>query len=390
MIAQTGTEWQPRAQQLADLLAEKGDLHEPAWAAAIAGIPRHVFVPEVYEQDQYGTWNPVEVTMPSGLDRVYSPITLTTALANRGTHYEGISSSTKPDLMVRMLETLDVHDGHRVLEIGTGTGYNAALLTHRLGDDAVFSVDLDGELVDPARERLASIGLHPTLVTQDGAEGLPEHAPYDRIMSTCSVPAVPTSWQNQLADGGLVLVDVKVATDAGNLVLLRKDGDRLEGRFTDRWGAFMVMRHQDTHPRALHTPIDAEAHTRVTRTPPSPWKNNRVVWFLAHLAGLPRGMRHGMRFDPDTQEPTATTITAPDGSHAFVMTEPTPDGAWSVTEQGPTSLWAVVERAHEQWERHDRPHWSRLGLTVTEDGQNRVWVDDPDNEVGWKLREDDE
>ncbi len=383
MTAQLGTEWQPRAQRLADTLTEQGDIRDPAWSAAVAGVPRHVFVPQVYEQDTNADWQPVDVTSPSGLDRVYSPTTLITALADRGTHREGVSSSTKPDLMVRMLETLDVHDGHRVLEIGTGSGYNAALLSHRLGDKRVFSVDLDTELVDPARDRLTSIGHLPTLVARDGADGLAEYAPYDRIIVTCSVPTVPRAWHDQLTPGGLVLVDIKVGTGAGNLVLLRREGDRLEGRFTERWAAFMLMRHTTESTRTAYAPTVDGAYTRTTRTPPNPWHNNLVVWFLAHLTGLPAGTRYGMRFDPDTGEPTAGTLTAPDGSHAFVMNEPAPDGSWSVTESGPTSLWTAVERAHDLWEQQDQPDWSRLGLTATAE-ENRVWIDSPDG-PSWTL-----
>ncbi|MGW3466999.1 methyltransferase domain-containing protein [Saccharopolyspora sp. NPDC000995] len=341
-------------------------------------------VPEVYEQDNRGEWRPVDVTSPSGLDRVYSPITLVTALADRGTHREGISSSTKPDLMVRMLETLDVRDGHKVLEVGTGTGYNCGLLSHRLGDKRVFSVDLDAELVESARNRLASIGLYPTLVTRDGAEGLREHAPFDRIIATCSVPAVPRAWYEQLTDGGLLLTDIKTGIGAGNLVLLRRSGERLEGRFTDRWAAFMVMRHQHEQPRPLSAPRTADAHTRMTNVPPDPWQSNRVVWFLAHFAGIPDGARFGVQFDPDTRQPTAGTITTPDGSHAVVMHEPTPDGTWSVTESGPTPLWSAVEEAHHLWRAAGEPEWSRLGLTV-EAGEQWVWIDEPHGKHQWSL-----
>lgn len=79
--------------------------------------------------------------------------------------------------MTRMLEALDIHDGHDVLEIGAGTGYNAALLSHWLGDQHVFAVDIEPTLIRLARERLARIGYHPTLASANGANGLPEHAP---------------------------------------------------------------------------------------------------------------------------------------------------------------------------------------------------------------------
>lgn len=191
MTAQPATDWVPRAQRLADLLATQGDVHHPAWKSALAAVPRHVFVPAAYRRDDTGTWQPVDVTSPSGLDLVYSPTTLVTALVDRGTHQESISSSTKPDLMLRMLEAPDIHDGHKVLEIGTGTGYNAAVLSHRLGANLVFSVDIDAELLDSARSRLHKIGFRPTLVTADGVGGLPEYAPFDRIIATCSVPTAP-------------------------------------------------------------------------------------------------------------------------------------------------------------------------------------------------------
>lgn len=154
------------------------------------------------------------------LDTIYSDDTLVTALADipaesMGTGKMAVSSSTMPTLMIRMLEALDVRDGDRVLEIGTGTGYNAALLCQRLGSDNVFTVDLDAELVDLARDRLDSAGYTPTLVVRDGEHGLVEHAPYDRIISTCAVPAIPRPWIEQTAESGLILTDIKVSGMGG-------------------------------------------------------------------------------------------------------------------------------------------------------------------------------
>ena len=131
------------------------------------------------------------------LEQVYSNKALLTVAADCSGPRSLRSSSSMPGLMTRMLEALDVRDGHRVLEIGTGTGYNAALLAHRLGDANVFSVDIEPDLVELARQRLARIGYHPTLVAADGAAGLAEHASFDRIIATCAVPALPWTWVEQ-------------------------------------------------------------------------------------------------------------------------------------------------------------------------------------------------
>ncbi len=183
MTTPLDADWAPRARGLADLLTENGDLHDPAWHNAVAAVARHVLVPAAYEQDGFGAWQPVDVASPAGLDAVYSPVTLITALADRGTHHESVSSSSKPDLMLRMLEVLDVHDGHKVLEIGTGTGYKlrAAL---------------------PSARRV----------------------------------------------------------NAGNLALLHRYPDRLEGRFIRRWASFMTMRHH--HDEAGDPRLPRSPHTR--------------------------------------------------------------------------------------------------------------------------------
>jgi len=135
----TDNRWQTHAARLADQLLVSGDITDPQWAAAIAAIPRHVLVPKAYQQQPDGTWSQID----EHLELTYSPTTLVTALDDG----QAVSSSTKPDLMIRMLETLHLQDGDRVLEIGTGTGYNAALLSHRLGEDNVYSIDMDPTLV---------------------------------------------------------------------------------------------------------------------------------------------------------------------------------------------------------------------------------------------------
>jgi protein-L-isoaspartate O-methyltransferase len=192
------SEWRSYAVRLADQLHASGDLRSPAWHAAIAETPRHVLVPTVCEppEQHYGSQADVRLNTADYLELIYSTITLVTAVVpNNYGSLVAVSSSTKPDLMVRMLETLDIRDGQRVLEIGTGTGYNAALLAHRLGDDNVFSLDIDPELVDTARLRLAHIGRHPHLAVGDGEVGM---------ATACSLPPDPLHLRRAPHSRGLV------------------------------------------------------------------------------------------------------------------------------------------------------------------------------------------
>ncbi|HYZ09521.1 MAG TPA: methyltransferase domain-containing protein [Pseudonocardiaceae bacterium] len=147
------TDWTTLAAGLADELVRLGKVRSPEWQAAVRAVPRHELVPVQHLYDpSTGTWTPRSTA--DDLALVYSNTALFVLPGGR-------SSTSMPGLMTRMLETLDVRDGHDVLEIGTGTGYNAALLSHRIGDQHVFSVDIEPDLVQLARERLARIGYRP-------------------------------------------------------------------------------------------------------------------------------------------------------------------------------------------------------------------------------------
>lgn len=376
--------WTQLARKLADELTASGDLRDPAWHAAVATTPRHVLAPAVYDQlsDQTRADQPTTINDEAGLEQVYSTTTLVTAIErNAFGAVVPVSSSTKPDLMIRMLEVLDIQDGHRVLEIGTGTGYNAALLSHRLGDDNVFSIDVDPDLIATARARLASIGRNPNLITGDGIDGLPEHAPYDRIIATCGVRQIPWAWHGQLTPGGVVLVDFK-PTGAGNLVVLRRLADRLEGYFTSGYGAFMLMRHLngDTPSGPAWQPELPLQRQRRTTTP---IELPAVVWFLRSLMSS-AGLRRGVLLDEQTHQPTAMTLTAADGSQCAVDLHSRTDGHRMVHEGGPTQIWAEVERSHQLWLEYGRPGWNRIGVTVAAD-RHTVWIDNPDSEHHWPL-----
>jgi protein-L-isoaspartate O-methyltransferase len=166
------------------------------WREAFAAVPRHLFVPYYYVAGPHGyerRWG--ESPDPGARARwvrgAYEDVPLVTRLHDG----ELVSSSSQPSLMARMLVALEVADGDRVLEVGAGTGYNAALLAHRLGDDdLVTTVDLKPEITESARRHLRAAGFHPAVVTGDGTRGAPEHAPLDRTIATCELSTVPRAW----------------------------------------------------------------------------------------------------------------------------------------------------------------------------------------------------
>ncbi|MDQ2706948.1 MAG: methyltransferase domain-containing protein [Actinomycetota bacterium] len=206
--------WEQHAAALADTIPSALPGVDQAWIDAVTHAPRHLLVP-LFHQQHHGEWATVGAGDDGFLTEVYRDAPLITALLPNGVGgYEVVSSSTKPALMVRMLDALSIHPGHRVLEIGTGTGYNAALLCHRLGQHAVSSVDIGAGLVELARDRLARIGYRPDLCVTDGRAGRPDCGPYDRIIATCSVPAIPWDWYEQLVEDGAVLVDLKIGLHA--------------------------------------------------------------------------------------------------------------------------------------------------------------------------------
>lgn len=115
------------------------------------------------------------------------------------------SSSSQPHMVFSMLADLDVKDGHRVLEIGTGTGWHSGLLAHRLGSENVVSIEFDPEVAKGAGENLRRAGLSPLVIVGDGRLGYTRGTPYDRVITTRSIRAVPRAWVDQTRTGGLIV-----------------------------------------------------------------------------------------------------------------------------------------------------------------------------------------
>jgi protein-L-isoaspartate(D-aspartate) O-methyltransferase len=199
--------------RMVDALREGGRVRSAAVEEAFRAVPRHLFLPGLAAAEAYAD-EAVAVQFADGV---------------------ATSSASQPSMMAIMLEQLDLRPGHRVLEIGAGTGYNAALMARIVGPaGAVTAVDIDEELVERAALHLASARVNSVeLVAADGAHGYPPGAPYDRIVLTVGSDDVRPEWVAQLAPGGRLLLPLAVrgsqlstALDLGADGVLRCDSVR--------------------------------------------------------------------------------------------------------------------------------------------------------------------
>jgi protein-L-isoaspartate(D-aspartate) O-methyltransferase len=227
----TAAEWRMK---LISYLKEKEAFRTEPVEEAFANLPRENFLP-------------AEVP----LERVYSNDAIPVKFNEQGL---ATSSSSQPILMVDMLEVLDLQPGLRVLEIGAGVGYNAALLAQIVGETgAVTTVDLDAEMAEIARNNLQRLGepySNVKVVAQDGFLGYAENAPYDRIIVTVQQWELSPHWVEQLRIGGLLEVPLSLSARfwGGYIPVFRKDADGLLRTVAYSAGGFMPMRGSISHP----------------------------------------------------------------------------------------------------------------------------------------------
>ncbi|MEV5598466.1 methyltransferase domain-containing protein [Streptomyces sp. NPDC052496] len=381
-------------ERLAAVLVEKGALTSD-WLPSYEAVPRHLFVPEVIWPGR-GGMNKQEERVVRGEEpaawwaAVYRDAPVTTQWDD-GT-YTGpgrgripSSSSSMPTMVFSMLDALNVEKGHWVLEIGTGTGWNAALLSHRVGAENVVTVEVDDNSARDARRRLAGAGFEPVTVVGDGAEGYAESGPYDRVIATCSVGRVPRPWLAQTKPGGIIVAPWGPVYGGEAVVRLSVAGDgTASGRFVGS-SAFMRLRAQ----RAARQHVREYLGGRDW-----PADGVRSTTFLSPEAV---GDWHVM-FAIGVRVPDAFPWVEPydDGSYTLWLRD-TAVTSWAtadyvpgrveyeVRQSGPRRLWDEVVAAHRWWEGRGRPGFERFGLTVgggEHGGGERVWLDDPCDVVG--------
>ncbi|MGH3979736.1 MAG: methyltransferase domain-containing protein [Pseudonocardiaceae bacterium] len=369
------TGWRSLLAAMTEQLVSEGTLTDPAWRRAFAETPRHVFVPD---------WS---------LEDAYSQESLVTQwrTADSMGNKRPTSAASAPAAVAAMLDRLAVHDGHRVLEIGTGTGYNAALLCHRLGSANVCSIDIDRALVDNARLALKSLGCDATLAAGDGYGGLLEGAPYDRILATCAVTHVPPEWIRQLTDGGRIVAPIAGNSCKPLLVLDKTAPNEVTGRFDHRRVGFMPLRPSIEDPlgpgETTGLCVTGMAHEGTTRTDPGrihDATSDLVLFCQFHLPGLQHSYDTGSD-DLDRSRVKRLIVHTADAMAGVSFTRGD-DGRWPVVQRGRHRIWDTIESALELWDYLREPDISRFGVSALDDvNRQYVWLDDPEGPYSWPM-----
>jgi protein-L-isoaspartate(D-aspartate) O-methyltransferase len=347
----------PYAEALVDMLKSEGKLSSPLVEAAFRQVPRHPFIDHFYlleKTDRRMQWQELQPSSIQNSDTwlraVYANQPIVTAFDEYNTP---TSSSSSPDAMAFMLEQLQLAPGMRVLEIGTGTGYNAALLAHIVGDPRkVFTVEIDDALACRAQRILDQVvGQGVTVYSGDGLRGYEPGGPYDRIIATGSYHKVPLDWLDQLQPGGILLMNLRGHLGACAFLKIVKDGPGRVAHGTFLRGSdFMELRDFETTSykvpdlvaRYLGRPTVTHRSFNSTEFDPS------LLWdhqfeFLLQLS-FPE-----MYFTSVYVNPMCPCLIDTASDTMLVFRSGEQQGEWFVEIKGQECLWSRLAQAYSCW-----------------------------------------
>ncbi|WP_190066768.1 methyltransferase domain-containing protein [Streptomyces griseocarneus] len=337
---------------------------------AVLGLPRDRFAPDrVFVWDGVSAYAAVDRAKDlwEWADAVY-PASPYEATNTQISEIDGLPSSSISctAVVADMLDSLMLEEGHRVLELGTGAGWNAGLLARRA--DLVVSVEIDPELADAAAVRLKQAGLDVEVRTGDAARGAADRAPFDRVIATYAVERVPWAWVEQTRPGGRI---VTPWGRLGHVALTVSDDGRAAVGWVQGLATFMPARGVD-QGLAFHA-VQAEAPVSRKATV----HRDLALFAERHLLFAVRVSHPHLRVTT-TPVDGGVAVNVHDGASSWACAVPQSDGTALVTGGGPRDVWAETSEGWDHWEARGRPELWDFGMTVTAEAQF-VWAGRPEH-----------
>jgi len=373
---------------MVDELTASGNLPQE-WRNAFLTVPRHSFIPDiVWRQDEqvesYHDLVPLRrsddedawLSLAYARDAVLTQIDDGHPTGVGMTGRQPTSSASGPDIVAFMLAALNAQPGMTVCEIGTGTGYHAALLAARLGARNITTIEIDPQLAEQARHALVDTGYGDvTVVTGDGADGYPPRAPYDRTIATCAVREVPYPWITQTRPGGQVLTPWGTAyLNSGLLSLTVGENGAAQGGIVGDV-AFMWIRDQRVPPRtSVRECVYDQDNAVVNETDIHPYQvaGDRDASFAIGLR-VPSCKNIYAPAHDGSGEYTVWFLDQVSRSWASIDYAPGAD-TYQVRQRGPRHLWDEVAAAYHCWTDAGSPKAEQWRFTVTSQGQHVEFV----------------
>ncbi|MGQ0716955.1 MAG: methyltransferase domain-containing protein [Pseudonocardiales bacterium] len=354
------------------------------WRPALAAVPRHRYIPNTVWLDNDGN-GPTLLPLHRDddpdrwLELAYADDAVITQIDDGRPAGPGLggamptSSASSPIMVAVMLAALDAASGHRILEIGAGTGYNAALLAHRLGAAHVTSIEVDPDVAAQARKALSDTGYGEVgVVTGDGALGHPPGAPYNRIIATAAVRHIPYSWIEQTRPGGRVLVPWANSYIGALVALTVDDHGGASGSIVAE-SSFMWLRDQRERRGPVAAVVgDDEDRAEVTMTDLHPyWVTGDQGAQFAVGQRVPRCQWRYWPYEEKDGVGVLWLLDPESGSWAKLihLTPDASDDEFPVRQHGPRRLWDEVGAAHGWWVQQGKPRTDRWRFTVTPQDQ---------------------
>lgn len=381
----------PTADALIDSLKQGGLLDAPL-EAAFRAIPRAAFLPN----------------LPT--DQVYKDEAVPIKVDEDGTV---LSSASQPSMMAIMLRQLDLQPGQNVLEIGTGTGYNAALMQVLVGDEGkVTSLEIDGQVAEQARANLQRAAMGEVLVVHaDGSNGYAPRASYDRIMATAGIWDVPQMWVRQMKPKGVLVAPLWLdGFEVSATLTLQPDGTLYSRDNRLCW--FIRLRGQASGPEtgvrvttsglyvyssghidgaALQMLLSDDADETYLGMSMDAWEywKGFLPYFVLHVPETFTLARYHVEKDtaPYGINGSGFALVA-QGSACFVSMS----GRGTARSFGSADALLAVQDAISAWERDGKPRQDRLRLRLVPKGasldgvRGRVYARRDHNLVAWLER----